>query len=73
MAKDKDNEGEGVTGNSEIAERADEGCVLPAIVQEEIGRRLRATYGKLAAEPLPDKFVELLQQLSKPAPTEKPK
>jgi Anti-sigma factor NepR len=38
---------------------------LPPFVQEEIGRRLRAVYGKLAAEPLPDKFVKLLDELSK--------
>jgi hypothetical protein len=38
---------------------------LSPIVQEEIGRRLRAVYGKLAAEPLPDKFVKLLQELAK--------
>ena len=37
---------------------------LPPFVREEIGRRLRAVYGKLAAEPLPEKFVKLLEELS---------
>jgi Anti-sigma factor NepR len=38
---------------------------LSPIVQEEIGRRLRAVYGKIAAEPLPEKFSKLLEELAK--------
>ena len=37
---------------------------ISPLVQEEIGRRLRAVYGRIAAEPLPDKFIKLLNQLS---------
>jgi hypothetical protein len=36
----------------------------PAEIQGHIGKQLRQVYGKLLAEPLPDKFAELLQQLS---------
>ena len=38
---------------------------LPPMVQDDIGRRLRGLYGKLAAEPLPDRFTKLLDQLAK--------
>ena len=38
---------------------------LSSHVQDEIGRRLRTVYGTLASEPLPDKFLKLLDQLSK--------
>ncbi|MGQ0671525.1 MAG: NepR family anti-sigma factor [Hyphomicrobium sp.] len=39
---------------------------LPPEVQGELGRQLRQVYGKLLAEPLPDKFTQLLAQLAKP-------
>lgn len=39
---------------------------LPPEVQGELGRQLRQVYGKLLAEPLPDKFTQLLEQLAKP-------
>jgi Anti-sigma factor NepR len=42
-----------------------DGYALSPIVQDEIGRRLRAVYGKIAAEPLPEKFAKLLDQLAK--------
>lgn len=38
---------------------------LPSMVQDDIGRRLRGLYGQLAAEPLPDRFTKLLDQLAK--------
>jgi hypothetical protein len=34
-------------------------------VQREIGKHLRAHYQDVLKEPVPDKFVELLQQLEK--------
>lgn len=48
----------------EEAPADDDPRVLPPLVQDEIGRRLRALYGRMAEEPLPDKFVKLLQELS---------
>jgi hypothetical protein len=42
-----------------------EAHALAPIVQEEIGRRLRAVYGVIAAEPLPEKFARLLEELAK--------
>ena len=38
---------------------------LPPEIQGEIGRQLRQVYGKLLAEPLPDRFSDLLAQLSR--------
>ncbi len=38
---------------------------LPPEIQGEIGRQLRQAYGQLLAEPLPDRFSELLSKLSK--------
>jgi Anti-sigma factor NepR len=32
-------------------------------IQREIGKHLRAHYDDLVKEPVPDKFIELLQQL----------
>ena len=43
------------------------------MVQDEIGRRLRAVYGQLAEEPLPDKFRKLLQELANSDNKEQPK
>jgi len=42
------------------------GSAMPPEIQGQIGKQLREVYGKLLAEPLPDKFIELLNQLSKP-------
>lgn len=36
---------------------------LPAELQGQIGQRLREAYIKLINEPVPDRFVALLQQL----------
>jgi len=38
---------------------------LPAELQGQIGQRLREAYNELISEPVPDRFVELLQQLKK--------
>lgn len=48
-----------------------EGRVLAPKAQETIGRLLRASYDKVAAEPLPDKFLKLLEQLSNADKSEK--
>ncbi len=36
---------------------------LPAELQGQIGQRLREAYNELVSEPVPDRFVLLLQQL----------
>jgi hypothetical protein len=47
----------------------------PAIsheIQGQIGERLRSMYGDLKAEPIPDRFIELLKQLDIPRSGENP-
>jgi hypothetical protein len=36
---------------------------LPVVLQGQIGQRLRDFYNELVREPVPDRFVLLLQQL----------
>jgi hypothetical protein len=36
---------------------------LPAELQGQIGQRLREAYNELICEPVPDRFINLLQQL----------
>jgi hypothetical protein len=36
---------------------------LPAELQGQIGQRLREAYNELISEPVPDRFIQLLQQL----------
>jgi hypothetical protein len=38
---------------------------VDARIQREIGKHLRAHYDDVLKEPVPDKFIELLQQLEK--------
>lgn len=38
---------------------------LPPEIQNQLGKQLRQVYGKMLAEPMPDKFAHLLQQLAK--------
>jgi hypothetical protein len=38
---------------------------LPVMPQGQIGQRLREAYNELVSEPVPDRFVLLLQQLKK--------
>lgn len=38
---------------------------LPRELQGAIGKQLKHVYGQMLAEPLPDKFTELLASLSK--------
>jgi hypothetical protein len=47
----------GASGDAELDPR----------VQGEIGRQLRAVYDDIISEPIPDRFLELLQQLEKSA------
>jgi hypothetical protein len=41
-------------------------CISAA--QHSIGEKLRATYGPLVTEPIPDRFVELLRRLAAETP-----
>ena len=46
---------------------------LPAAIQDQIGRQLRAAYDDVLKEPVPERFLTLLQQLDQtPAPEPKP-
>ena len=38
---------------------------LPVELQGQIGQRLREAYNELVSEPVPDRFILLLQQLKK--------
>ncbi|MBR2536708.1 MAG: hypothetical protein IKE66_11615 [Hyphomicrobium sp.] len=39
---------------------------MPRELQGAIGKQLKHVYGQMLAEPLPDKFTQLLASLSKP-------
>lgn len=41
------------------------GATLPTEIRGELGRQLRQVYGEMLAEPLPDKFSQLLNDLAK--------
>jgi len=43
---------------------AEDQISLPDEVQSRLGKELRDVYGKLLAEPLPDRFSELLKKLA---------
>ena len=49
--------------NTEQARTAKAKGALDRQVQAHIGRKLKAVYDEVAAEPLPDKLVELLARL----------
>lgn len=36
---------------------------LPSAAEDAIGRQLKAIYDEVAEEPVPDRFLELLQKL----------
>lgn len=40
---------------------------LPAAAADAVGRKLKASYSELLREPIPDKFMQLLQQLDEGA------
>jgi hypothetical protein len=44
---------------------------LPVELQGQIGKRLREVYSELVREPVPDRFVELLQRLKQQEDDEK--
>lgn len=44
--------------------RSQTGRALPKEVQSHLGRKLQAVYGEMVQEPVPDKFMNLLSQLS---------
>lgn len=54
------------TGNSRYKGNTDgETAVLDERVRAQLGRRLSAYYSELVNQPIPDKFIELLNQLDK--------
>lgn len=50
-----------MTGSAKQPEKAPK----PAIINEHIGRELRALFQSVVAEPVPEKFRELLEQLER--------
>ncbi len=57
-----DGAGRSAIAKSDVS-RDSGGAQLDPIVNDTIGRRLRAHYKALAEEPLPDRFLVLLAQL----------
>lgn len=43
---------------------------LPPELQGQLGKRLRESYSDLVKQPIPDKFLLLLEELKKSEPTE---
>ena len=43
---------------------------LPPELQGQLGKRLRESYSDLVKQPIPDKFLVLLEELKKSEPTE---
>jgi Anti-sigma factor NepR len=41
-------------------------------VRDKLGEQLRAMYGKLEEEPLPDRLIDLVRQLDQPCSKGKP-
>jgi hypothetical protein len=58
---EKDSRGDG----QDNATVKDGHAVLPREAQGRIGQHLRRIYGEILAEPLPDKFSKLLNNLAK--------
>lgn len=59
-AKDKES-GKLYPGNTNVA--------LPPELQGQLGKRLRESYSDLINQPVPDKFLALLEELKKCEPT----
>ena len=57
-ATDKEGSGVGPTNSS-----ANAGVPLPPELQGQLGKRLREAYSDLVNQPVPDKFLTLLEQL----------
>jgi hypothetical protein len=51
---------------SSLSDRLSSEPSLDRAVQERIGDHLRAMYDELVQQPVPDRFVELLNRLEKP-------
>ncbi len=49
----------GPSGTTQVAP------ALPPELQGQIGKKLREAYTELVTEPVPDRFIQLLQQLKK--------
>lgn len=49
---------------STSANSREDAVILPPEAQGQIGKQLRKVYGEVLAEPMPDKFAELLARLS---------
>ena len=45
-------------------------AALPLELQGQIGKRLRESYSELVKQPVPDKFLMLLEELKKSEPKE---
>lgn len=55
-------------GTGSVPKRGDSSIMqtpLPVELQGQIGQRLREAYNELVSEPVPDRFILLLQQLKK--------
>jgi len=55
--------GSEMQAGTEHAASKSTGPQIDSRIQHEIGKHLRAHYDNLVNEPVPDKFMELLQQL----------
>ena len=45
-------------------------AALPPALQGQLGKRLRESYSELVKQPVPDKFLMLLEELKKSEPKE---
>jgi hypothetical protein len=61
MTKDNEMCDNHATGSAEPDPNAP---VLSAEIQRALGSKIRAAYGELVREPLPDKFKKLLEELA---------
>ncbi len=52
--------------DSPMTEQAQDGVSLDPVIQAHIGRELRALFDEIADEPVPDRFLALLQSLETP-------
>ena len=50
-------------GHTQRGSSGHKGTPIDARVQQEIGKHLRAVYDDVINEPVPDKFMELLERL----------
>lgn len=55
--------GQGSSGTRRRSPKA--GATVQMQVQDHIGRQLRAVYDDLLSQPVPDRFLELLEQLDR--------